>query len=80
MISDGELRQMIREGEELGYSTIVEALVELEAYRQAFSEPVAFTLHSNLDGFSGNAGYMWPPGNEKPTDVALYRKSTLSIT
>lgn len=33
MISDGELKQMIREGEDLGYSTIVEVLVELEAYR-----------------------------------------------
>lgn len=77
MISDGELMQMIHEGEELGYSTIVEALVELEAYRKAFSEPVAFTAQSNLDGFCGNVGYMWPPGHEKPTDVALYRKPTI---
>ncbi|WP_205950290.1 hypothetical protein [Pantoea stewartii] len=74
MISDGELRQMIREGEELGYSTIVEALVELEAYRKAFSEPVAFTAMSNVNELTHGVSYMWRPGNEKPTDVALYRK------
>jgi len=48
MISDGELRQMIREGERLGYSTIVEALVELEAYRKAFSEPCAYEVKGIL--------------------------------
>ncbi len=36
------------------------------------AEPVAFTAQSNIDGFGGGVGYMWPPGNEKPTDVALY--------
>ncbi|HBZ17543.1 MAG TPA: hypothetical protein DEO73_17525 [Pantoea sp.] len=53
---------------------------ELLALRKAFSEPVAFTAQSNLDGFGGSVGYMWPPGNEKPTDVALYQKSTDSTT
>ncbi len=58
--------------------TIIEMAKELLAHRKAFSEPVAFTAKSNLDGFGGSVGYMWPPGNEKPTDVALYRKPNLT--
>jgi hypothetical protein len=50
---------------------------ELLALRKAFSEPVAYTAQENIDGFGGSAGYMWPPGNQKPTDVALYCKPTL---
>ncbi|MGC8425005.1 hypothetical protein ACP3S8_09370 [Mixta calida] len=45
------------------------ALIALAALT---AEPVAFTAQSNIDGFGGGVGYMWPPGNEKPTDVALY--------
>ncbi|MDN4131867.1 hypothetical protein [Pantoea ananatis] len=50
---------------------------ELQAYRRAFSEPVAFTAMSNVNELSRGVSYMWRPGNEKPTDVALYRKPTI---
>ena len=79
MISDGELRQMIREGEELGYSTIVEALVELEAYRKAFSEPVAWRHNDGPFGkvatCSQKVGELWL--SEGFDVTPLYRKPTI---
>lgn len=47
---------------------------KLLALRKAFSEPVAFTAKVTIDGFGDNVGYIWPPGNEKTTDVAIYFK------
>ena len=67
----------IKAGYTLGHADaqiLRDAIKELLALRKAFSEPVAYTAQSNLDGFGGNVGYMWPPGNEKPTDIPLYRK------
>lgn len=54
--------------------TVMAMAKELLALRKAFSDPVAYTAKSNLDGFGGSVGYMWPPGNEKKNDVALYLK------
>lgn len=67
----------IQAGYTLGHADaqiLRDAIKELNVLRKAFSEPVAFTAQANLDGFGGDVGYMWPPGNEKPTDIALYRK------
>ena len=78
MISDGELRQMIREGEELGYSTIVEALVELEAYRKAFSEPVCCMEPPELSHIQlGDDGRVYNPSAAEHGDILLYRKPTI---
>ncbi|MGP2449079.1 hypothetical protein ACTUSR_08225 [Pantoea stewartii subsp. indologenes] len=73
MVSDGELRQMIREGERLGYSTIVEALVELQAYRQAFSEPVASVYFDSYYGYQASFANPTKLNNGE----FLYRKSTI---
>lgn len=84
MISDGELRQMIHEGEELGYSTIVEALVEFEAYRKAFSEPVAWEYVEKQECNIGSPIHTYKLSEEKPEPhfnifevEALYRKPTI---
>lgn len=73
MISDCELMQMIREGERLGYSAIVEALVELEAYRKAFSKPAAYTSENDL-AVLASVGTMHLYGKKELGDIALYRK------
>ncbi len=50
---------------------------DMQIYRIALAaltaEPVAYTAQENIDGFGQTVGYMWPPGNEKPSDVALYK-------
>lgn len=81
MISYGELMQMIREGEILGYSTIVEALVELEAYRRALSEPVAWEYVEKQECNIGSPIHTYKLSEEKPEPhfnifevEALYRK------
>jgi len=43
------------------------------------AKPVAFTAQSNLADFGGSVGYMWPPGNEKTSDVALYAKPPVPV-
>jgi len=55
----------------------IEMAKELLVYRKAFNEPVAFTAMSNVNELTHGVSYMWRPGNEKPTDVALYRKPTI---
>jgi len=75
MISDERLEQFAHDKRMCNVTEeIVLMAKELLALRKAFGEPVAFTAQGNLDGFGGSVGYMWPPGNEKPNDVALYRK------
>lgn len=75
MISDGELMQMIREGERLGYSTIVEALVELEAYRKGFGEPVAYETSDGRMLIFADSPNMLP--EDKSNLTPLYRKPTI---
>lgn len=75
MISDGELRQMIHEGEELGYSTIVEALVELEAYRQGFGEPQAYATYDGRMLIFADSPNMLP--EDKSNLTPLFRKPTI---
>lgn len=74
MMTEERLIELSKGEMEIWYSEIQSMAKELLALRKAFSEPIAFTAQSNLDGFGGSVGYMWPPGNEKPNDVALYRK------
>jgi len=76
MISDERLEEVIN-GDILFTDEQREMAKELMAYRQALSEPVAFTAMSNVNELSRGVSYMWRPGNEKPTDVALYRKPTI---
>lgn len=75
---------MIREGERLGYSTIAEALFELEAYRQAFSEPVAWEYVEKQECNIGSPIHTYKLSEEKPEPhfnifevEALYRKPAI---
>ena len=92
VLSEQERQELIEQTEECitnlsrwvrSFSGDRDAKRDLKIYQIALAaltaKPVAFTAQSNLAGFGGSVGYMWPPGNEKTSDVALYAKPTVPV-